>query len=367
MVESLRPDLVVSDLAMPGMSGEDLVRAMRGNRDLNAIPILMLTARSDDDLRVRLLRDGAQDYVVKPFQPDELLARARNLVAAKRAGDTLRATLSSMSGDIESLAREISIKNRHLASTLATAEVARDQAERASLVKSSFLGLLSHEIRTPLAAILMNLELLLRAKDAQLSAPVRIKVDRLTVAAKQLNALMEGLLEYTRFEKEGIEPNVTPIDPVVVAREVIDEYALVMQGSPIGLRLVEHDAAIPTLTSDRRLLKVMLSNLVNNAIKFTREGEVTVAVALVGTDCVFAVTDTGEGIPEAALARIFMPFEQLEPLKRKSVGGVGLGLALVKQIAQSLRGTIAVESKVGAGSTFRVALPLDPDPAGDDR
>jgi signal transduction histidine kinase len=321
----------------------------------------MLTARSDDEVRVRLLREGAQDFLIKPFLPDELQARVRNLVMAKRAADTLRATLSSMSGDLEALAREISIKNRHLESALAAADVARDQAEHASLVKSSFLGLLSHEIRTPLAAILMNLELLSRGDEMELSGPVRLKLDRLTVAAKQLNTLMEGLLEYTRFEKEGIEPNMTSIDPTVIAREVIDEYALVMQGSPIGLRLLESATSIPNLCSDRRLLKVMLSNLVNNAIKFTRRGEVAVAIEGRDSDCVFAVTDTGEGIPEAALARIFLPFEQLEPLQRKSVRGVGLGLALVRQIAQSLHGRIEVESKVGVGSTFRVVLPFDPD------
>ena len=358
MAESLRPDLVVTDLAMPEMGGENLVMAMRQNPALDSIPILTLTARADDEIRVRLLRNGAQDFLVKPFLPDELKARVANLVSAKRAGDTLRATLSSMSGDLESMAREITVKNRYLANTLAAAEVARDQAERASLVKSSILGLLSHEIRTPLAAILMNLELLLRGSSDQLAASVRMKIDRITVAARQLNALMEGLLEYTRFEKEGIDPKLESIDPLKVGREIIDEYSLVMQGSSIALRLIEPEQCLRSLRTDSRLLKVMLSNLVSNAIKFTPAGEVTLAVSDRDEHCIFAVKDTGAGIPKAALARIFMPFEQLEPLQRKSVGGVGLGLALVRQIAQSLRGRIDVESEVGVGSTFRVVLPF---------
>ena len=359
----LRPDVVVTDIAMPHLSGDEMCRAMRRDPTFDTIPLLMLTARADDALRVSLLGEGAQDYLVKPFLPAELVARVRNLASTKRAGDTLRATLSSLSGDLEGLAREISIKNRHLESALAGAEVAREQAEGASLVKSSFLGLVSHEIRTPLAAILMNLELLSRQREVALAADVKRKVDRLTVAAKQLNTLMEGLLEYTRFERAGIEADIGEIDPRAVAREVVDEYALLLETGAIRLTFVDDGQALPLLHTDGRLLRVMVRNLVNNAVKFTERGSVKVRVAAAGDDCAIEVVDTGPGIPAASLARIFLPFEQLEPLHRKSSPGVGLGLALVNQIAVSLRGRIEVDSEEGVGSTFRILLPFSAPPA----
>ena len=359
-IGTLRPDVVVSDLAMPGLSGEALLWAMRRDPAFDTTPVLMLTARSDDELRVSLLANGAQDFLVKPFLQAELSARVHNLASAKRAGDTLRTTLSSLSGDLEGLAREVSLKNRLLEGALAAAEVAREQTERASLVKSSFLGLVSHEIRTPLAAILMNLEMLSRGRDATLAPGVKTKIDRLTIAARQLHALMDGLLEYTRIEKSGIEPNVRAVDPVAVVREVVDEYGLLIDDGAVALALVDDGAPLPVLHSDPRLLRVIVSNLVNNALKFTKDGDVTVRVSARGDHCAIEVTDTGEGMPETALARIFLPFEQLEPLHRKSLPGVGLGLALVRQIATSLHGRIEVDSVVGTGSTFRILLPFEP-------
>ena len=358
LIESLAPDLVISDIAMPRMDGEAMLAALRGRREFDAIAVLMLTARADGDLRVRLLRAGAQDFLVKPLLPAELRARARNLVAAKRAGDTLRGTLSSLSSDLEGLAREMAIKNRHLATTLADVEIARQAAERASLVKSSFLGLLSHEIRTPLSSILMNLELLARDRNVGLAAGVKNKVDRLTVAARQLNALMEGLLEYTRFERGGIEATAEAVDPRVLAGEVVEEYRSLRDLGEIELTLAPASAPPATeLRTDPRLLRVILSNLINNALKFTVRGSVTVRVVPGAEDCAIEVRDTGPGIPPESLARIFLPFEQLEPLHGKSLPGVGLGLALVRQITEALHGRIEVDSVVGQGSTFRIVLP----------
>jgi PAS domain S-box-containing protein len=111
-VRRLRPDLVVTDVMMPEMSGEQLVAEIRAVADLDAMPILVLSAKADDMLRLRLLRRGAQDYVVKPFAAEELLARTRNLVGAKRAGDVLRRELASRDRDLEGLAREAARRTR---------------------------------------------------------------------------------------------------------------------------------------------------------------------------------------------------------------------------------------------------------------
>ena len=138
---ALRPGLVVTDLMMPRMDGEQLIKALRARSEFASVPVMLLTARDDDALRVALLQSGAQDYLSKPFLPQELLARAENLVTLKRAGDTLREELLSASGDVEGLAKELALKHRQLQTALDSAEVAREQAERASQVKGDFLGM----------------------------------------------------------------------------------------------------------------------------------------------------------------------------------------------------------------------------------
>jgi signal transduction histidine kinase len=354
---ALRPDLVVTDLMMPGMSGDQLVAALRSDNAFDAMPILLLTARDDDALRERLLQAGAQDYLTKPFRPQELRARTQNLVSAKRAGDTLRGELASLSTDLESLAQTLAMRNRQLQTALEAAEVARLAAERASEVKSSFLGMISHEMRTPLSTVHMNLQMLARDRSSNgVPEHLRPKLDRLAQAAQQMSTLIEGLLQYTRVESGRIQLRPEPIDLVALAAALVEEHA---DNAPPQLRITldAPTAPMPVLHSDPSLLRVVLGNLLGNAVKFTKAGAVTVRLLTSHGAHIMEVHDTGIGIAEADLPRIFEPFEQLEPLRRKSIPGVGLGLSLVRQIIDTLGGTVEVESIVGSGSVFRVTLP----------
>jgi signal transduction histidine kinase len=353
--EALRPDLVVTDLMMPRMGGEGLLRALRQRPALDHVPVLLLSAKTDEALRVRLLGSGAQDYLTKPFQPAELLARVQNWVQVKRAGDLLRGEIASASSDLATLAGEVAAKNRQLQLAVDAAEEARAQAEQANQVKSHFLGLLSHEVRTPLSTLGMNLHLLPKLQP-HWDAPARAALDRLRGATTQLRTLIEGLLEYTRLEDGGVRPQAEPVDLVALAREVVQAT---QDGEPgaVPLRFEPPPEPMAPLQADRRLLTVVLANLVGNAVKFTPRGAITVRVLRREGRPTIEVEDTGIGIPAGALERIFLPFEQLEPLQRKSTPGVGLGLALVRQIVEALHGRVEVTSQPGVGSTFRVVLP----------
>jgi signal transduction histidine kinase len=146
------------------------------------------------------------------------------------------------------------------------------------------------------------------------------------------------------------------VDAEALASEVAEAMAdTVAEG--VQLVLEPPPSGLPPLVSDARLLRVVLGNLVANALKFTQEGLVTLRLGADAGFHVFEVHDTGIGIPEADLPRIFLPFEQVEPVQRKSIPGVGLGLALVKQIVELLGGAVEVRSSTGAGSTFRVRVP----------
>lgn len=350
---ALTPDVIVTDLMMPVMSGDQLVAELRRQDAFAHVPVLLLTAKADEDLRVELLRSGAQDYLTKPFLPQELLARVSNLASAKRAGDALRESVESASADLEELAKELSLRHRQLQTAIAASEVAREQAERASEIKTYFLGLISHELRTPLFTIQTNAQLLERSHD--LHPPLRTRVERIARAGKQLSTLVEGLLEYTRLEGDRIKVDAREVDVAALAQEVIADSAHLSRPE-VHLQL--EATASRKVMSDPRLLRVVLANLVSNALKFTREGSVSVRIEATDASCVIEVQDTGPGIPEADLPRIFLPFEQLEPVARKSIPGFGLGLALVKRVVESIEGTIDVASSPGEGSTFTVRIPV---------
>lgn len=353
---AMRPDLIVTDVMMPRLSGDQLVYALRSDAQFDTVPILLLTAKADDELRVHLLAQGAQDYLTKPFRPQELAARAHNLIETKRAGDTLRSELATLSTDIADLALQVSTRNRQLRIALEAAEVAREQAEQATKARTYFLGMISHELRTPLSTIYLNLQLLARDRSGAVPAAMASRLERSLRASQQMTSMVEGLLEYTRVESGQLEVRGEPLDPVALAREVVDQQ---FDSVPPGVALILAPSVdeLRMLNSDRRLLTVALGNLVSNALKFTQQGTVVVSVAQDAGGCRFEVADSGIGIAEADLTRIFEPFEQLEPLKRKSVPGVGLGLALVQQIVQVLGGEIAVSSRIGMGTTFRMIVP----------
>ncbi len=354
--QELLPDLIITDIMMPRMGGDQLVRALREQSALSAVPILLLSAKADDELRVYLLRSGAQDYLTKPFLSRELQARAANLITAKRTGDKLRTALAGASGDTEALASELVSKHKQLQSALEAADVAREQAQRASEVKSLFLGMMSHELRTPIATMDMNVQLLERSRESSMPEFQWRPVERLARATRQISTLVESLLEYTRVESGRVNAHMEELDTVAVVREVLAAHA---DHAPSGVTLCFEPppAELPVLVSDARLLRVVLSNLVSNALKFTSAGSVTVGLSSEDAWHVLEVRDTGIGMEHADIKRIFLPFEQLAPLQRKSIPGVGLGLALVEQIVRALGGTVSVSSSQGHGSVFSVRLP----------
>ncbi|MGV3721689.1 MAG: ATP-binding protein [Actinomycetota bacterium] len=353
---AVRPDLIVTDVMMPRMTGEQLLGAVRKRPELEGVPVVVLTAKSDEQLRTRLLQEGAQDYVTKPFSANELRVRVHNLVSLKRGRDVLEAELSGAQESLESLARQVTARKRELETAFEAMRVARDQAEQAGQVKTNFLRLVSHELRTPLTAIMLQLQLLQRHRSGNLNTTERESLRKMTLAADRLEDLIASLLEHARIESGRLTVTHAPLDLAALVSSVVQELEPRAQLKHLELRC---DAApnLPPVASDSRLVRLVVSNLIDNAIKFTPSGNVLVAVRQeVGVHSV-AVKDTGPGIAVRDRETIFLPFEQLEAVNHKHTPGVGLGLALVRQMVDAIGGRIELESEEGQGSTFTLYLP----------
>lgn len=354
--ESLKPDLIISDIMMPNMSGDELVGEVRKRKDLDLTPILLLSAKADDELRIKLLSEGAQDYVMKPFSQQELKARSFNLVKTKRAKEILVKELALQTNDLELLAKESTQRKHELEITVDTMRIAREAAERANVVKSNFLSLVSHELKTPLTTVSINLQMLERLRGKMLPIELERPIERAAASSKALSSLIDSLLEYTRIESGKLTLSAEQIDLAKLIKETAEDFELQAQQKGIEIK-VNIPADLGPLTNDTRLIRIVLSNLMMNAVKFTERGLIEVgATEGPGWHRIW-VKDTGPGIAEADFDRIFEPFEQLEPIQRKKVPGVGLGLALVKQMLESIGGRIEVQSEVGKGSTFTVMVP----------
>jgi len=353
---ALSPDLILSDVMMPVVSGEMLVSQLRAQREFDGTPIVLLTARADDESRVRLLGAGAQDYLMKPFSIPELRARVENLVTIKRARTVLQTELESQARDLESLAGEVVTRRRELETALEAMRAAREQAERASQVKTNFLGLVSHELRSPLAVIQLQLELLSRDPDVPFTGQQREAIERVRRSSQRLSDLIESLLEHARIESGRVALSIERFDPSLLAAEVAAELAPQAESKGLALR-VSAPSVRQEVETDPRLLRLILVNLLGNAIKYTQQGFVSLTVEQVGQESRFCVQDTGPGIPDGKKDHVFEPFTQLESVRNGLAPGVGLGLALVRQMTRALGGRIELESMMGTGSTFTVVLP----------
>jgi PAS domain S-box-containing protein len=351
------PDAIVTDLMMPRMSGDQLLRELRARPQLDAIPVLVLTARGEDALRIRLLREGAQDYVMKPFVVEEVRARVANLVTLKRARETLQAEVHGQAGDLVALAREVSVRKQEAEAALELARRAREEAERASAAKTGFLRLVSHELRTPLTALHLHLQRLTRERGAPLPDPQREIVRRAGFAVSRLTGLVEALLHEAQITSGRLTAQMEEVDVAALVEGVVEEAKAMAQEKGLELRLVA-DEHLPWAYTEPRFVRLIVTNLVGNAIKYTAAGAVEVRLGAAGDGLRIVVRDSGPGIPPEDQARVFEPFERGEGVAERFIPGVGLGLSLVRDLAAAIGAGVELRSSTGAGSTFTVTLPL---------
>ncbi len=367
IARSAQPDLILLDVQMPGLDGFETCRCLKQDPATQDIPVIFVTARAETEAIVEGFRAGGIDYIVKPFQSEEVLARVRTHLKIDRL-------------------------TRHL-------ETANRQIQEATERKSRFLASMSHELRTPMNAIIGFTNLVLRHSGEVLPERQRDNLSKVKESANHLLNLINDILDLSRIEAGRMEVNPARFDVKGLIASCCDTVSpLVRPGVTLSYEVSDEVGQAHT---DGARLRQIVMNLLSNALKFTEKGEVKVRVTRLPTvdrrpstndrgpetedraspspvlrpPSAFlpssvvgrpsgdgflevAVSDTGVGIPPEALDYIFEEFQQVkgsDPQHR----GTGLGLPITKGFAELLGGSISVESEVGKGSTFTVRIPLE--------
>jgi signal transduction histidine kinase len=248
-----------------------------------------------------------------------------------------------------------------LESARAQAEDAMRSAESANRAKSEFLAMMSHELRTPLNAIAGYTELVEMEIHGPVTDDQREALRRIQRSERHLLGLVNGVLNYARLETGNLSYHVVDVDVEGALAEC--ESLVTTQARSRNLRLtIEPCPSGARVKADAEKLQQILLNLLSNAVKFTGEGGSITVTCQVGSETVaIRASDTGRGIPPADAARIFEPFVQIDTKLTGSRDGVGLGLAISRELARAMHGDLTVESELGQGSTFILTLPRAPE------
>jgi GAF domain-containing protein len=347
------PELVEGIRTMPIRIGEGLMGRAAERREPMQVPDIVREGAYRSHLRDLLLRMGYRALLAVPLvREDQIIgALAVNRRApgefAPEVVELLKTfgTQSALAIQNARLFREVEEQGRQLAV--------------ASRHKSQFLANMSHELRTPLNAVLGYTELILDNIFGEVPEPIRDSLERSRNSGQHLLGLINDVLDLSKIEAGQLTLSLADYAMEEVVHAVVTAVEALAAEKKLALR-VTVPPDLPSGRGDSRRLTQVLLNLVGNAIKFTDAGEVRVEVAAAGGALVVSVADTGPGISEADQAKIFEEFQQADSSTTRRKGGTGLGLAIAKRIVELHGGRIWVESRLGAGSTFRFTVPVRP-------
>ncbi len=335
-------DVVVCDQRMPGLTGVDLLAWLAEHRpDTGRI---LLTGYSDIDATIAAInRARVHAYVSKPCPPEQLRVMVRSVVE--------QVWLVQENRD---LLEKLTERNQRLEEALESLSQARDAAEAASRAKSLFLANMSHEIRTPMTSILGYAEQL----DDEVVAEERHRaVDAIRRNGTHLLRIINQLLSLSQIEAGRFTIQEIAFSPARLLEDVGDMLRRPASEKGLTLEISIAPDCNHAVRSDPSRIRQVMTNLIENAIRYTDRGRVRAELSLSENALHFAVSDTGIGMDEDQLQAIFQPFTQLDAPRRHERGGIGLGLTICQRIVERLGGRISLESRVGEGTRFDVVLP----------
>jgi signal transduction histidine kinase len=337
------PDLIVSDVMMPRMDGFELVRKLRAEPQLREVPTILLSARAGEESVIEGLQAMADDYLVKPFAARELLARVAGQLQLARLRRDARAREQALRHEAEVLLNE--------------ALQARIALETADRQKNEFLAMLAHELRNPLAPIRNAGEILSRTLPP--SSPTHAAIAMVKRQVMQLTRLVDDLLDVSRITQGRVELKREPLDLATVISLAVETVEPLFREREHEVSIVSSYRALYVNADVTRLVQSIV-NILTNAAKYTDAGgKIELQTRADGDYALVEVSDNGTGIPAELLPRVFELFVQGDRTLDRSLGGLGIGLSVAKQLIEMHGGKVtAVSPGLGRGSTFRVWLPL---------
>jgi signal transduction histidine kinase len=362
-----RFDLVLSDIVMPGLDGYDLFRRLKADARGRDVPVVLLSTLNDPRDIIQGLDSGADNFITKPFEPENLVGRLRWILANREA----RARAADPRGGIELVlaGKRVTItsaKEQILDLLISSVEelvrakereqAARAEAEAANEAKDTFLAMVSHELRTPLNAMTGWIKLIQMGRLDE--AGFKRALDTIERNAKAQAQIVDDLLDITRMASDQLRLEIRSLDLAEVIEHSVDAVRPLADAKRIALATSVSDCC--PISGDPNRLQQVVWNLLTNAIKFTPEGgRIDVALDRRDTVAELTVRDTGDGIAPEFLPYVFDRFRQAEPGMARRLGGLGLGLAISRHIVERLGGMIDVASEgQGKGSTFTVRIPV---------
>ncbi len=377
--ELVRPDLILLDVMLPGLNGFEICRQLKTRSRTHDIPVIFMTALVDTRDKVLGFAAGGVDYVTKPLQVEEVMARVNTHLRLRAMQTQLEQQNQELELYREGLEQQVAERTLALCETnrrlrmevsereRAEAEVRRLNAELEARVVQrtaqltsanrelqAFSYSVSHDLRAPLRAVTSFADILAKKHAEGLSEDGRHYVERIVINSKRMNTLIEDLLQYARTGQAAVR--AVPVALAPLAEQIVATLSERFAACGAKFELV---TPLATPLGDPTLVGQVLSNLIENALKYRRtEGtpEVRLSATADGEVVSVRVADNGIGIEPEYHERIFQVFQRLH--SSDEYPGNGIGLAIVAKSARLMNGEVSVESAPGVGSTFTLRLPL---------
>ena len=319
ILDNEKPDILLLDNKLPGIQGVDVLDYIR-SKSLD-ITVAMITSYASLDVAVRATRNGATDFIPKPFTPQELKSSIENIT-----------------------------KQQYLK------RITHKMNTEGKKIRYQFLSVLSHELKAPLNAIEGYLRMMQEKQSGDMIDDYATPIERSLQRISGMRNLIMDLLDFTKIRLERRVEKIQQVDLAVIATNsiaTVRPYAIQME---VGIDLdVRSDAVISADPDD---MEIIFNNLLSNAVKYNKTGgKVRITIDSIPSDVLVTFTDTGIGINKPDLENLFTEFVRIKNDKTKNITGSGLGLSIVKKVIELYNGSIQVESTVGEGSIFKVQLP----------
>ena len=352
------PDVVISDIVMPERDGYALCRALKEDEATREVPVILVTSLAEPLDVVRALAAGADNFITKPYDEDQLVRRVNGTVERKRSRDS-QVTVAGKSFEITakreqvldvlvSALEDMSVKNAEL-------EASRAQLTQATSRRDEVLHVVSHELRGPLSVLSMAADIFgMDAQNGATPAQQQVFSQRVVRQAKRMLAIVDDLVDTSHIDAGELRVEPHRADLVIVVREAIDRIRPSLERHTVELRA----PASLAIDIDVDRIEQVIANLLSNAIKYSPDGgPIIVSVENGATTATVSVADSGIGVPADSLPRLFERYFRA-PGSERAAKGIGLGLFVTKRLIQAHGGSVGVVSEAGHGSTFSFELPL---------